>query len=172
MYSLPDAPETLGFRKLRKKDIKKVYPMLKEYLSKFKVSMNFSPEEAVHYLNSREGVIYSYVVEDPETKEITDYVSFYALNSSILEDEKYDLMNVAYCWYHCSTKTPLEKLLKDATIMAKNEGFDLFQMLNIMDNEAVMEELKFVKGTGNLHYYLFNYRLPSIKPEEIGIVLV
>lgn len=146
--------------------------MIKEYLAKFKVSMSFTQEEAVHYLNPREGVIYSYVVEDPKTKVLTDFVSFYALNSTILKNEKYDLMNCAYCWYYVSTKTPLDQLMKDATIMAKNEGFDVFNMLNIMDNEEVFESLKFQKSSGTLHYYLFNYKLGNLNPNDIGIVLV
>ncbi|CAI2364102.1 unnamed protein product [Moneuplotes crassus] len=172
LYTLPDETETPGFRRIRKKEIKKVYPMLKEFLSEYKVAINFSPEEAVHYLNYRENVVYSYVVEDPETKEITDFISFYSLNSEVIGHDKHDTMNAAYCWYYCSTKTPLESLIKDATIMAKKEGFDIFQMLNIMENEEVVDELRFAKLKGTLHYYLFNYRLPNINPEDIGVSFV
>jgi len=41
-----------------------------------------------------------------------------------------------------------------------------------MENEKVLKELKFGVGDGNLHYYLYNWRIPETKPSQIGIVLV
>jgi len=42
-----------------------------------------------------------------------------------------------------------------------------------MNNQEFLEELKFNQGDGNLHYYLYNWRLAKqLKPEDIGIVLV
>lgn len=35
-----------------------------------------------------------------------------------------------------------------------------------------MEELKFGVGDGNLHYYLYNWRIRKIQPKDVGIVLV
>lgn len=52
------------------------------------------------------------------------------------------------------------------------EDFDVFNALNLLDNQTYMEELLFGKGDGNLRYYLFNYRLPPCKPEEMGLVLL
>lgn len=145
---------------------------MKEYLSKFDVSMSFSQEEAVHCLSPRKNVVYSYVVENPETKEITDFISFYALPSTVIGNEKHNKLNAAYSWYYFSEKTEIEDLFKDAIIMAKKEGFDVFNALNIMDNEEAFETLRFGRGAGSLHYYLFNYRLPNIEPEKIAMVLV
>lgn len=172
LYNLPDEIATPGFRQIRKKEIKKIYPMLQEYLAKFKVSLNFEADEAVHFLNPREGIIYSYVVEDPTTKELTDFISFYALPSTVLDSDKHDKINAAYSYYTVATKTDFQQLFKDAIIMAKKEGFDVFNALDIMDNAKVFEDLRFKRGDGNLHYYLFNYRLPEVNPSELGIVLV
>lgn len=41
-----------------------------------------------------------------------------------------------------------------------------------MDNDTVFDELKFGQGNGNLQYYLYNWKMPSAKPNDIGIVLV
>ena len=41
-----------------------------------------------------------------------------------------------------------------------------------MDNTKFIDELKFGKGDGLLHYYFYNYRCKEIKPEETGIVLL
>jgi glycylpeptide N-tetradecanoyltransferase len=41
-----------------------------------------------------------------------------------------------------------------------------------MGNDSAFEELKFRKGDGSLYYYMFNYRLPNLEPNQLGIVLV
>ena len=40
-----------------------------------------------------------------------------------------------------------------------------------MKNATVFEDLKFVKGDGTLHYYFYNWRLNTINPSEMGVVL-
>ena len=37
-----------------------------------------------------------------------------------------------------------------------------------MDNKKFLEELKFGVGDGNLQYYLYNWRCPTIQPEKVG----
>jgi glycylpeptide N-tetradecanoyltransferase len=172
LYNLPDEVTTPGFRQIRKKEIKKIYPQLKEYMEKFKVGFSFSQEEAVHYLTPRENVIYSYVVEDKKTGKLTDFISFYSLPSTILDSDEYDMLNSAYLYYWFCTETDQTQLFKDAIVTAKKEGFDVFNALNIMDNEDVFEELRFKKNEGKLHYYLFNYKLPNMEPSEVAITLV
>ena len=46
-------------------------------------------------------------------------------------------------------------------------GADVFNALDIMDNKQVLEELKFGVGDGNLHYYLYNWKCPSMPPNEV-----
>ena len=36
-----------------------------------------------------------------------------------------------------------------------------------MENGSFLEELKFGMGDGNLHYYLYNWRCPDIKPSKV-----
>lgn len=52
-----------------------------------------------HFLLPREGVVFSWVVEDPE-EGVTDFISFYALNSSILNDPHHDKIYAAYAYYN------------------------------------------------------------------------
>jgi len=120
----------------------------------------------------REGVIDSYVVQDPETKEITDFLSFYTLPSTILKHEKHKLLKVAYSFYNVPGKYKLIELIKDALILARNKEFDVFNALDIMENTQFLQDLRFGVGDGNLHYYLYNWRIPELQPKDIGIVLV
>lgn len=57
--------------------------------------------------------------QDPDTHEVTDFTSFYALNSTVIGHERHNTLNAAYAFYTVSTKTPLKQLMNDALIMAK-----------------------------------------------------
>lgn len=37
-----------------------------------------------------------------------------------------------------------------------------------MDNKEFLEVLKFGIGDGNLQYYLYNWKCPSIEPEKVS----
>ena len=50
-------------------------------------------------------------------------------------------------------------------------GADVFNALDVMENKSVFEALKFGIGDGNLHYYLYNYKCPEIKPEMVSATL-
>lgn len=47
-------------------------------------------------------------------------------------------------------------------------GYDVFNALDLLDNASFFEDLKFGIGDGNLHYYLYNWRCPTLKPEEVS----
>ena len=66
----------------------------------------------------------------------------------------------------------MEELIRNSLILAKNSDFDVFNALDIMENESILKELKFGVGDGNLHYYFYNWRVQEVKPAQIGIVLV
>jgi glycylpeptide N-tetradecanoyltransferase len=47
----------------------------------------------------------------------------------------------------------------EALIIARNEGFDVFNALDILDNKHFLNELMFSSGDGCLNYYLYNWKL-------------
>lgn len=57
-------------------------------------------------------------------------------------------------------------------IRAKKLDFDVFNALDVMENKSFLEELKFGVGDGELHYYLFNWRIKDVVPADLGMVLV
>ena len=117
-------------------------------------------------------VPHRYVVEDPSSKQITDMVSFYSLPSSILGHDKHKTLYAAYSYYYFHTATPLLQLVNDAMIHAKRLEFDVFNALDVLQNDQYLKDLKFGIGDGNLQYYLFNWRAPFVKPGEVGLVLL
>lgn len=170
LYKLPDSPKTPGFRKLEPQDCDKVCKLLNEYLMKFDLAPIFSEEEFKHWFIPQVGIIDSYVIED-ENGSITDFISYYTLPSTVVYHPIHKSLKAAYSFYNVSTKTPWVDLMNDALIMAKNTGFDVFNALDLMENKEFLEPLKFGIGDGNLQYYIYNWRCPSLAPNKIGLVL-
>ncbi|KAM7537791.1 hypothetical protein Aperf_G00000059545 [Anoplocephala perfoliata] len=171
LYRLPDATSLPGFRILEARDLKACRRLLSEYLEKHsKLHPIFSEEEFSHWFLPRDDVVHSYVVE-AEGGKITDMVSFYSLPSSVMQHPRYNLLRAAYSFYNVATVTPWATLMKEALIVANQLGYDVFNALDLFENASFFEDLKFGIGDGNLHYYLYNWRCPSLKPNEIGFVL-
>ena len=66
-------------------------------------------------------------------------ISFYALPSSILGNDKHSLLRAAYCYYLFANKTSLTDLLNDALILAKRLDFDVFNALDVLENDTFLE---------------------------------
>jgi len=152
---------------------------LKRYLAKFDMAPVFTREEVDHWLLHKKGapgsqVIWSYVVEDPSTKTVTDFFSFYELESSVIGHQKHSNVRAAYLFYYATEtgldpkasrsdlKVRLNSLINDALILAKNYKFDVFNALTLMDNCLFLEQQKFGAGDGQLHFYLYNYKAAPI----------
>lgn len=169
---LPSEYTIPGFRPMEKKDHEAVLALLSEYLKKFTISPVFDLKDFEHWLTTHENVIYAFVVEDPESKAITDFGSFYNLPSTITNHKNYKVLKAAYLYFYAASKTPLNDLIRNLLIAAKNMDYDVFNALNIHDNASFFEELQFGIGSGNLHYYLFNYKTPNLTPNQIGITML
>ena len=169
LYKVADEPKS-QLIPMTKDHVDGVHELLCKYLSsKFLLHVNFSKEEVVHWLLPRPKVIDTFVLVDSNSK-VTDMVSFYHLPSSILGKD--ETLHAAYSYYNVATSVDLVDLMKDALIMANQKGTDVFNALNLMENESFLEKLKFGKGDGNLQYYVYNWSSPSMKPGEVGIVLL
>lgn len=149
-----------------------VHKLLSNYLeSKFKLHVNFTKKDIAHWLLPRQTVINTYVVVDEEDKtKVTDMVSFYHLPSTILNQD--ETLYAAYSYYNVATSMSSTDLMKDALILANASGVDVFNALNLMENEEFLEALKFGKGDGNLQYYVYNWSSPGMKPCDLGLVLL
>lgn len=72
-----------------------------------------------------------------------------------------------------TTKNTPVTTMKYALFQAKENNFDVFNALDIMNNEEFLHELKFAPGDGYLHYYLYNWSLKTrLTQQEVGIILL
>lgn len=170
LFKVPDKPQLPGMREMEAKDVPRVHELVSGYLKKFALHPEFEADEIAHWMLPREGVVYSYVRESDG--EVTDVCSFYSLPSTILGSDKYKLLKAAYSYWNVATTVPLHELMGDALIFAKQQDFDVFNALNVMDNEQFLKELKFGIGDGFLQYYIYNWKCPKIEPSGIGLVLL
>jgi len=171
LYKVPDSPQLPGMRPMEPRDVNRVVELITGYLKKFPLHPEFNADEVGHWMLPREGVIYSWVREST-SGEVTDVCSFYSLPSTILGNDKYNLLKAAYSYWNVATTVPLHELMYDALILAKSKDFDVFNALNVMENDQFLKELKFGIGDGFLQYYLYNWKCPKIEPSGIGLVLL
>ena len=139
-----------------------------------KVHFVFNSEEIKHFMLPQKDVIYSYVVEDKSGK-ITDFFSFYSLPSSVLKDNPGDhkTLNVAYSFYNVTTTDRLKEGIADMLVLAEQNGYDVMNCLDLnLNDPQILTDLQFGIGDGKLHYYFFNWRVRSMEPKDLGVVLV
>merc|ERR1712194_481713 len=170
LYKVPEKPQIPGMRQMLPSDVPRVAELITGYLKKFSLHPEFTPEEVAHWVLPRDGVIYAYVRDNDG--EVMDVCSFYSLPSSILGHEKHTLLKAAYSYWNVATTVSLQELMYDALTFAKKEDFDVFNALDVMENDSFLKDLKFGVGDGYLQYYLYNWKCPKINHDGIGLVLL
>ncbi|KAI8988140.1 acyl-CoA N-acyltransferase [Mycotypha africana] len=186
-YKLPENTSTAGLREMREEDVPCVRDLLNKYLKRFDIAPVFETDEDVkHWILPHEKVVWSYVVENPDTKKITDMFSFYSLPSTVIGNPKHSTLNAAYMFYYAMDlddnldeeaknkfiKKRLNDLINDALILAKKADFDVVNTLDLMDNAKFVEEQKFGNGDGYLNYYLYNWKCPDVTRNKVGLVML
>uniref|UniRef100_A0A8C8HQP1 Glycylpeptide N-tetradecanoyltransferase n=1 Tax=Oncorhynchus tshawytscha TaxID=74940 RepID=A0A8C8HQP1_ONCTS len=166
LYRLNEAPKTSGLRPMTRKDVPAVHRLLLEYLSQFHLAPVMSPEEVEHWLLPQENIIDTYLVVVSTTVKMYTTI---------------DTHNITHCntlytpskWYTLSR--PLHMTIYNIVhLMSPSElwkWFDVFNALDLMENKTFLEKLKFGIGDGNLQYYLYNWKCPSMGSEKVGLVL-
>lgn len=175
LYALPEKPVLKDGQVLRKaleKDSKQIRSLLMDYLQKRSIYTEYSKKDCAHWFTHQDNIIECYLIE--KNGKISDFFSFYSLPSSVLNNPKYDTLRAAYAYYFVNTSMTLKELFTIALIQALENGYDVFNALDIMENEEVFKDLLFSGGDGYLNYYLYNWKLKKgvLLPHELGIVLM
>ena len=141
-------------------------------MSRYAYAPVMEEDEVAHTLLPRDDVVYSYVIETGG--KITDFFSFYSLPSTVINHPLHKVLRAAYCFYYVPGSLSLQPLLREALTAAQAAGFDVFNALDVMENEPVaMRELRFGIGDGHLQFYVYNWRLnEALKPAQVGLVLL
>jgi glycylpeptide N-tetradecanoyltransferase len=154
-YRLPERTVTPGLRLMRPEDADQVCDLLSRYMKRVKMAQEFNKEEVLHWFvdneidpKSNKRVVWTYVVEDANNKnKITDFFSFYCLESSVIHNATHSsTIRAAYLFYYATEaafekqneddevlKARLNLLVKDALILAKQVSlpFHLFPLFSL-----------------------------------------
>lgn len=118
MYKCPDKPSVPGLREMVPADGPAVDRLMRRYMGRFDLAHAMSTEETLHGLlkgrgtgemknGRREGqVVWTYVVENPDTKLITDVFSFYSLPSTAMNQTPHQTLDAVYLYLYASTAAP------------------------------------------------------------------
>lgn len=49
--------------------------------------------------------------------------------------------------------------MENLLVIARDLGYDVFNALDVMENNQFLDQLKFGIGDGHLHYYIYNWRI-------------
>lgn len=127
--------------------------------------------ELAHQLLPVDGVVDAYVLRN-ESGDVTDLLSFYFLPSTVLNHEKHNRLEVAYSYYNVATSVPMQELMQDLLVIARNQNVDVVNALELMENEPLFVPLEFKPGDGFLQYYVYNWSCPAMKTSDVGLVLL
>ncbi|EZG69603.1 glycylpeptide N-tetradecanoyltransferase [Gregarina niphandrodes] len=169
---LPDHFTVPGIRPMEEKDVASVTQLLNNGFVKDKIKLytELNEDDVCHWLLTKQGAVYTYVKETEG--KVTDFFSFYELNSKVLRfNQEYDLLKAAYNYYCNGTTMSRKQLLEQSIIAANILKYDVFNALDLNHNFECFQELQFGPGDGSLKYYLYNYKCPLINPNENGVIL-
>ena len=129
--ALPANTSTKGWREMEVGDVDAVLDLLGRYLKRYQLAQEFTREEVVHWFVSthksdEDRVVWAFVVEDEMTGKITDLVSFYCLESSVIGEasKRHEKVRAAYLFYY-ATETAFaadEKGLKERCLSLIGDG--------------------------------------------------
>lgn len=199
-YALGGTIKTPGWRPMEEKDVDEVYDLYNNWKSRYKLTQNMNKEELRHWIfggSNQDGkVVHAFVVENELSNKVTDFISYYVLPFTVLQNPKHKEIGIAYLYYYASgvnegntsgsneIQKRLKSLVYDAMVEAKRDNIDVFNALSSQDNNLFFDDLKFGAGDGYLNYYIFNYKAAHMdgginekhefsgKTSDIGVVLL
>lgn len=158
-------------RQVKKEDVPEVTELLAAKLAQYKLAPVFTESDVGHLLLPVEGVVECYVKETDG--KITDMFSYYNLPSTVLYNSEHSSLKAAYSYYNVANTVSLYDLFREALVVARDQGYDVYNALDLMENEEIFGDLKFGVGDGHLQYYLYNWKVQNVlEPKEIGLVLL
>jgi glycylpeptide N-tetradecanoyltransferase len=164
LHRTKDVQET---RPVTAADVPRVTQILNDNSANYKLAQVFSEEEVAHMFLGRKDIVQSFITEDG------DFCSFYYLPSTIIGDAVHTEVRAAWGYYFVPGRLTMAQLINEAVGWAAKAGYDVFNILDVMGHTPqTLWETKFTPGTGDLHYYFFNWKIPKVlKQDQVGLVL-
>jgi len=150
-------------RRARADEVEKVCEMYRRKYSKLEMFCDFTPEQFRYYVCTREGVSACLVNEDA-----TEFVSLFFIDTRVVEGS--GTIRTAYLYYYYGKDT--HKLMRRLVehLKAENACDVLNALCQEQNTEEALTREGFLKGDGDLCYYLFNGESRKIEEKENGFI--
>lgn len=102
-------------------------------------------------------------------RKIVGYVSIYHMNLLCLKGDASNYLATSYIYYHCGKILPC---IGEIFAVLKKKGKSVVNCFNMGTNKDLINIYNMTPGTGHLHYYMYNYRLPLIPTEELSYMVL
>ncbi|AYV82127.1 MAG: N-myristoyltransferase [Homavirus sp.] len=179
---LPNNPQNKNFSLLAKEDIESTCELLNKYLERYSYYPVFDTIYFTHLFFNNE-FVKTYILKKPNG-EIIDMISYYVLPLSNTNTDTNintntntntnteGCINTGYLFYYTSMFETPYRLIKDILIVAKNDGLKLLSTYNIMENEDILHDLHFEPAGHKYHHYMYNWKCPNLKNDQIAKILI
>lgn len=157
-YELEKQPKNKNIIKLEEKNVEEMYEHYLKYINKYNVYRILELEEFKDiFLNK---MVTCYLLM--EDNKIRDFISYYRL------DLKKDNNVIKTCkiFYYTSINETAYRLLSDLVIITKQEGYDLIETTDYMENKDILRELKFDKNT-NEYINTYNFKINKFNTNQV-----
>jgi len=158
--------ESKFLKELSEDKLSEAYKLFSNYIRKFKLYPIMSEEMFRKTFYNNNYVKCYLCIQDDIIKDI---VSYYVMPFKHIETGK--VVKSAMLYYYTNYNNNLYDWIKNLMINLVNDGYQLLNALNIMENDDILSSLKFEEGTGVLHYLIYKHKVDAIKANEIGKIL-
>ena len=154
---LPSSPRTPGWRRMTSEDVPSALALINKWSSQFEIRQVFNSEEfSYEFLLQKD--VNTYIVED-KSKNITDLIS-YVLPSV------HQCANITTV---VSTQTPVEQLMIDALVCARENGAAILSIHQYNIESDILASLSF-EPIRHQTYHFYNYRYHEILQPKFWIL--
>ncbi len=142
-------------RLITDEDASKVAGILTEHMSKYAIAPIIDEDYVTRWLSPVDDIVYTYINET--TGHVTSYYSvpYTSVKTGIRVKQ-------AYMFYDTGKGN-----LKDATVLARNAGFDVYNTLDVGLDSSTLRAHRFMMGNGHNHCYVYNWSCGDIGSREI-----
>ncbi|KAI4379976.1 hypothetical protein MLD38_006212 [Melastoma candidum] len=165
-YELPRSPDIRGFKGMNVAHVRALTGLLYTYLQKFNLAPEFTEDDVKHWFLPRADLLHSYVNVTPNG-EIIGFCSFITLR----QPQQDRMLKLAFSFYNFTVGMPLQQLMRDAIIIARENQCDSFFVYKIMSNASFLTELRFFPSGWHIQYNGLE-GLRSLDMDRIGLVLL
>ena len=164
LHSLPYTTRTVGLRRMTPSDVPKALALTNQYTSQFEIGQVFQSEEEFSnwFLSPLRDDIITYVVEEPNSGNITDMFSF---------KTAVDTSEAATVTALVITKSSPKQLITDLLVCVKDQNVNFVSLYQYGLKEHLFTDL-FKLATYQLHWLFYNYKYPEVDNDNHCLFMV